>query len=108
MACGTYQCLYHIWLVVAEGLCSIENVYHVMTLDHLQDHGRGTESAAPTTPIPSKRNTQTQSTEKWCITMHLKPFIPKALAAALLKLSKATAMLGLSQVLPYFWTNIHH
>ena len=53
---GAYQGLYHIWLVVAEGLCSIENICHVVTLDHLQDHGGGTEGAAPATSIPGGRN----------------------------------------------------
>lgn len=50
-----YQGLYHIWLVVAEGLCSIENICHVVTLEHLQDHGGGTEGAAPATSIPGGR-----------------------------------------------------
>lgn len=54
---GAYQGLYHIWLVVAEGLCSIENICHVVTLDHLQDHGGGTEGAAPATSVPGGRNT---------------------------------------------------
>lgn len=54
---GAYQGLYHIWLVVAEGLRSIENICHVVTLEHLQDHGGGTEGAAPATSIPGWRST---------------------------------------------------
>ena len=54
---GAYQGLYHIWLVVAEGLCSIENICHVVTLDHLQDHGGGTEGATPATSVPGGKNT---------------------------------------------------
>lgn len=53
---GAYQGLYHIWLVVAEGLCSIENICHVVTFDHLQDHGGGTEGATPATSIPGGGN----------------------------------------------------
>lgn len=54
---AAYQGLHHIWLVVAEGLGSIEDICHVVTLDHLQDHGGGTVGATPTTPIPDGRST---------------------------------------------------
>lgn len=52
-----YQGLHHVWLVVAEGLCSVEDICHVVTLEHLQDHGGGTVGAAPAAPVPGRRST---------------------------------------------------
>lgn len=53
-----YQGLHHVWLVVAEGLCSVEDICHVVTLEHLQDHGGGTVGAAPAAPVPGGRSTR--------------------------------------------------
>lgn len=54
----TYQCLHHIGLSVTKGLDGIEDVHHVLVLDHLHQDVAGTVHSAAATAIP--RHTRIQ------------------------------------------------
>ena len=48
----TYQGLHHVGLGVAQRLDGVEDVDHVLVLDHLQEDGAGTEGSAASPSVP--------------------------------------------------------
>lgn len=45
--------LHHVGLCVSQGFGGEEHVGYAVVPDHLQDHGAGTEGAAPTASVPA-------------------------------------------------------
>lgn len=47
----SYQGLHHVGFAVAESFDSIEDVHHILVLDHLKEYVAGTEGPTATTTI---------------------------------------------------------
>lgn len=53
----SYQRLDHVGLAVAKRFDSIEDVHHVLVLDHLKENVAGTEGPTATTAVTAKGQT---------------------------------------------------